>query len=174
MPTERKEQVRKCPKCRKPMKAVLKEDIEVDVCESCKGVWVDFFEEKTLLNMKPEVFTVDELRRLRKLYQPLGRIEKTRYVPCPICKELMRRKNWGAHSGIVVDRCEKHGTWYDEGELEKIQEFVKLGGVEFEKLRLTEKGLTRLESKLDQEITRLHLKTNSVYRRARLYSMVGL
>jgi Zn-finger nucleic acid-binding protein len=31
---------------------------------------------------------------------------------CPRCTRL------GGHSGIVVDVCREHGTWFDRGELE--------------------------------------------------------
>ena len=52
--------------------------------------------------MKPEVFSVDELHKLRKYYQSYGKFETVKYVPCPICDKLMQRKNWGSHSGVVV------------------------------------------------------------------------
>jgi Zn-finger nucleic acid-binding protein len=130
-------------------------------------------DEKVLFQIKPEVFTVDELRRLRRLYKPMGKLEEVRLRACPACKELMYRKNWGGHSGVVVDRCEQHGTWYDEGEAEKIREYVRLGGVEFEKLYLTEQGLSDLQSKLNNEVTRLDIRIDSAYRRARLWSLLS-
>jgi Zn-finger nucleic acid-binding protein len=163
-----------CPKCRGPLAVALDEDIEVDVCKTCKGVWVDIVEEKVLLKVKPDVFSIDELRRLRKLYQPLGRLDSSGYVPCPICQQLMHRRNWGSHSGVVVDKCADHGTWYDVNELEKIREFISLGGIEFEKYKLTDQGLTELDSKLTKEIDRIDRKIDSAYRKARLYSLLGL
>ncbi|TLD41133.1 MAG: hypothetical protein JETT_2598 [Candidatus Jettenia ecosi] len=78
--------------------------------------------------MLPEVFTIEELRRLRKYYQSFSRVDPVRYIPCPLCKKLMQRKNWGTHSGIIVDTCYEHGTWYDAEELEKIREFIMRGG----------------------------------------------
>jgi Zn-finger nucleic acid-binding protein len=164
---------RACPKCATPLTQVLHDDARVDTCSSCRGIWVDHMNERTLLKFKPEVFTIAELRRLRKLYQPLGAIEEVRYVPCPICRKLMQRVNWGSHSGVVVERCGDHGTWYDEGEVEKIRESVSLGGIEFEKYRLTERGLIELETKLDREVTKLDRRIDSAYRRARLWSILG-
>lgn len=171
---QRSGRILECPKCHHPLKVALQEDVEVDTCERCKGVWVDVFEEKAILQMRPEVFTVDELRRLRKSYKPLGRLEKPRYVPCPICKQLMNRRNWGSHSGVCVDKCGDHGSWFDAGELEKVREFIVLGGVEFEKLRVAEQGLSGLESKLTNELCRLDQRVDSAYRRARFWSMLGL
>ena len=134
---------------------------------------MNFIDEKTLMQMKPAVFTIDELRRLRKFYQPLSKDDPVRLRACPVCKELMYRRNWGGHSGVIVDRCEQHGTWYDAGEVEKIREYIQLGGVEFEKLRLAEQELSELETKVDQRTAELDLRTIGAYRRARLWSLFG-
>lgn len=163
-----------CPICNKPLKPADESGANVLDCPICKGIWVPYEDEKKVLQMVPEVFTVDELHRLRRFYEPLQKTEKVRYRPCPVCQELMRRKTWGSHSGVVVDKCEIHGTWYEDGELDKIREYIKTGGVEYEKLRLTEHGLSYLDSRLTQEVTRLHKKIDSAYMRARLYSMMGL
>lgn len=85
----------------------------------------------------------------------------------------MHRVMWGSHSGVVVDRCDNHGTWYDARELDKVREFVALGGIEYEKYRLAEQGLTDLTSRLTREISRLDAKADGIYRRARLYGMLG-
>ncbi len=123
--------------------------------------------------MKRASFTMDELRRLRKKYEPMSKRERVQYLACPVCKEFMHRRNWGSHSGVIVDKCEDHGTWYDEGEVEKIQEFIAHGGIEFEKMKAVDKSATRLESKVDREVTRLDLKANSIYRRARFWSIIA-
>ena len=162
-----------CPSCHKTLTLMLDEGAPIHGCGQCKGVWVELVDEKTLLRIKPAVFSVDELRRLRKLYQPIMKDDPVRLRACPECGELMYRRNWGGHSGVVVDRCERHGTWYDEGEIEKVREYIQLGGIEFEKLRLAEKGLSGLETKLDQKAAELDLRTIHAYRRARLWSFIG-
>ncbi len=48
---------------------------------------------------------------------------------CPQCAETMARVNFGKHSGIVIDVCRWHGTWFDAGEIEAVMEFVDAGGV---------------------------------------------
>ena len=55
---------------------------------------------------------------------------RTNYIPCPECAVLMNRKNFGGTSGVVVDVCKKHGTWFDEGELPRVIAFVAGGGLE--------------------------------------------
>lgn len=145
----------------------------MDVCGQCGGLWVDAMEEKLALQIRPDVFTVEELRQLRKKYSALGRVEEVKYRACPLCSNMMWRKNWGKHSGVIVDRCPEHGTWFDAGELEKVREFIQAGGIEFEKLKLAEKDITRLESKMTQESLRLDKRVHSTYARARLWSFLG-
>lgn len=42
----------------------------------------------------------------------------------------MTRMNFGRRSGIIVDTCREHGTWFDGGEREAVMEFVRAGGIE--------------------------------------------
>jgi len=54
---------------------------------------------------------------------------RVRYVACPVCAALMNRKNFGASSGVIVDVCSQHGTWFDLGELPRVLSFVESGGL---------------------------------------------
>jgi Zn-finger nucleic acid-binding protein len=55
-----------------------------------------------------------------------------RYGRCPKCGDIMTRLNFGRQSGIVLDACREHGTWFDRGELESVFDFVRAGGIEEE------------------------------------------
>ena len=159
-----------CPQCHLALKVAIDDGAEVDFCERCKGIWVDFIGEKEILDIKPEIFSVDELRRLHKLYKPLGKVDTRGYIPCPICQQLMHRKNWGSYSGVIVDKCEEHGTWYDAGEITKIREYIKLGGIEYEKFNLAQQGLNDLDRKLTRKIYDVDARLDSVYNQARFYT----
>ena len=52
------------------------------------------------------------------------------YVKCPECNTVMNRVNFGRRSGVIVDVCRGHGTWFDADELPKIVAFVMKGGIE--------------------------------------------
>jgi Zn-finger nucleic acid-binding protein len=52
------------------------------------------------------------------------------YARCPTCGNVMKRMNFGSRSGVIVDVCADHGTWFDGGELDAILEFVSAGGLE--------------------------------------------
>ena len=68
---------------------------------------------------------------------PPGGIPRVKYLPCPRCRQLMNRVNFAQRSGIIVDVCAGHGTWFDANELHRIVQFIRDGGLttarEFEK-----------------------------------------
>ena len=79
-----------------------------------------------------------------------GKIEREhdiRYLKCPMCHQHMNRTNFGKNSGIVVDVCKLHGTWFDADELTGAVLFVANGG------RATE-GVERGASKDQADPTR--------------------
>jgi Zn-finger nucleic acid-binding protein len=41
----------------------------------------------------------------------------------------MGRKHYAENSGIVVDQCMYHGTWFERGRLEELIEFAENGGL---------------------------------------------
>lgn len=141
-----------CPKCTLPLTAHGLKAGHVEHCTVCNGVWVSVLAEKNVLEIDPAVFNVDQLRRFRFSYKPCDWPRDTSYVPCPDCRQLMHRKIWGSHSGVIVDVCRHHGTWFDDGELEKVREYVRLGGVEYEKLQMIESGLSQLSLNLEHEL----------------------
>jgi Zn-finger nucleic acid-binding protein len=57
------------------------------------------------------------------------------YRPCPVCRKLMNRSNFGGGSGVIVDVCGPHGAFLDRGELTRIVDFVEKGGWEKVKKR---------------------------------------
>lgn len=68
--------------------------------------------------MLPEVFTIEELSRLRKYYQSFSRISSPVHSPSAMQK-IDAAKKLGNTFRDYVDTCYEHGTWYDAGELEK-------------------------------------------------------
>jgi Zn-finger nucleic acid-binding protein len=70
---------------------------------------------------------------------PKAATERVRYRPCSVCRQMMNRKNFGGSSGVIVDVCAKHGTWFDAGELPQVLEFVKSGGLVRERAREQER-----------------------------------
>jgi Zn-finger nucleic acid-binding protein len=46
------------------------------------------------------------------------------YRRCPVCDGTMNRENFLKRSGVIVDRCLHHGTWFDAGEAQHAAEFM--------------------------------------------------
>jgi len=82
------------------------------------------------------------------------------YVPCPACEKLMNRTNYAGCSGVVIDWCRDHGSWFDRSELHRIVLFIREGGLR--KSRDRQKEQIRLESE------RLRLRQMETARLSRL------
>lgn len=78
---------------------------------------------------------------------PRPPLDEIRYVPCPLCHTTMNRVNFGKVSGVIVDVCKAHGTWFDVGELTRIVAFAASGGLE--KTRAREEAGQREERVAD-------------------------
>ena len=114
------------------MVARLVGDTLLDECPSCHGVWLDAAGVDRLVRERRQVSTQAVLgmgTRSKKEFLPVtppGRM----YVKCPECETIMNRTNFAQRSGILIDTCRGHGTWFDADELPRIVEFVSNGGIE--------------------------------------------
>jgi Zn-finger nucleic acid-binding protein len=116
---------RTCPTCETSLLAFSGTGGILLDCASCGGQFVEHELLASLLESR-EVTGLAVPRRVRRAALGLGAV---RYVPCPLCRELMNRKNFGGASGVVVDVCRTHGTWFDAGELPAALAFVETGGL---------------------------------------------
>jgi len=93
------------------------DQVEIDHCLKCGGVWLDAEEMDLLLDGSEGR---EEIRR-RATVEAAGD-EKSRR--CPICSRKMekaRLSREGKDTKILIDRCTKHhGTWLDGGELDAV------------------------------------------------------
>jgi Zn-finger nucleic acid-binding protein len=92
-------------------------------CARCGGQFVEVAALRDLLEKHDQVELVPFSRASVRV-EP-----RVHYVACPVCKALMNRHNFGATSGVIVDVCKKHGTWFDAGELPRVLAFVENGGL---------------------------------------------
>jgi Zn-finger nucleic acid-binding protein len=74
----------------------------------------------------------------------------------------MNRINFARCSGVVVDVCRGHGTWFDREELSRIVEFIRGGGLD----------AARAREKAALEEERRHLE--SLSRREHSPSILGI
>ena len=94
------------------------------------GLFFDQNELEALLELSvTNVFQIDR-KRLDTINKELYYRDATQahYIKCPVCREFMGRKNFGAKSGVIIDRCNNDGVWLDGGELKRLLEWKKAGG----------------------------------------------
>ena len=113
-----------CPRCGNKLDSVGHElGLALD-CSACGGQFAEHALLKDLLRSRARVGAMMG-NRPRKVELALGAVK---YLPCPACGVLMNRRNFGGTSGVVVDVCHAHGTWFDAGELTAVLAFVESGG----------------------------------------------
>lgn len=104
-----------CPVCKYAMVVVEYHNVELDYCNSCKGVWFDSGELELLLKSQhleeSKVFFDGILKS-----QEAVSSEKKR--ACPICGHKMKKTAIGEQPAILIDVCrDQHGLWFDGGEV---------------------------------------------------------
>ncbi len=143
---------RDCPRCRKTLTAVLlqvdAEQVEIDRCSTCHGLFFDPSELDSVLDgIETRAGIVDHRQLLTLIEEetPAGDFEVT-YVPCPDCGDLMHRRKFGQQSGVITDSCRNHGLWLDGGELRRLIRWTQAGGRRHDDVQEVEKE--RLEARV--------------------------
>ena len=102
----------RCPACKSTLVVVEREEIELDWCISCRGLWFDEGELELLGEKTGRILDVADLSR-----SATSTVKGHRR--CPRCPRRMQQLELPIPSGpaIVIDTCLRHGFWLDRGEL---------------------------------------------------------
>lgn len=97
------------------------ENVEIDYCTDCGGIWLDAGELELLL---------DEPEKAKSLLDSF-RIDSAsteRIRKCPICYKKMQKIVVGSSKPVLlIDKCRKgDGLWFDKGELQDIFDRAEL------------------------------------------------
>jgi Zn-finger nucleic acid-binding protein len=149
-----------CPRGCGTLRALTLGGVALEECDQCSGVWLAQADFQKLCAEEERRAAVYLGAESQARGTPAASVATVRYVPCPLCSKLMNRINFGKRSGVVVDSCAKHGTWFDADELRRAVEFVRDGGLD--RARAIEK------EQLEEERRRLSLVHDSVARGAPL------
>ena len=105
-----------CPVCRQSMLDIEYNNIELDYCEKCKGVWFDAGELEVLLESeKPDIFIREMLEK-----GEVRCVEDKR--KCPLCAQKMKKSTLGQEPEVLVDVCPRaEGIWLDGGEVGQLR-----------------------------------------------------
>jgi Zn-finger nucleic acid-binding protein len=106
-----------CPKCNSDMEKVAYENIEVDRCTGCKGIWFDMLEQEKLKEMKGSQSIDTGDPEVGKKYDHVGKID------CPVCHTQMIRMVDAEQPHIRYESCTVcYGVFFDAGEFKDCKE----------------------------------------------------
>ncbi len=110
-----------CPVCKNAMITLELEDVEIDHCINCGGIWLDAGELELLLGAPARAR--DLLDSFKIDSEPAEKLRK-----CPICDKKMRKVIVGSSKPtLLIDKCRKgDGLWFDKGELHDIFDRAEL------------------------------------------------
>ena len=169
IPKESGSPQRDCPRCRIEMASLTIGSTPVRECEQCLGLWLDVASFEKLCTDREQQSVVLGTASPAPTHA-VRETSKVHYVPCPECSQLMNRINFARCSGVIVDICKGHGTWFDRDELSRIVEFIHGGGLEAsrerEKAELKEERRRLWEEQVANERnqSRLGMRLNDEHR----------
>lgn len=110
-----------CPVCKNAMITLELQEVEIDHCIECGGIWLDSGELEMLLGEQEKA-----LQLLNSFKDDHTSTEKLR--KCPICMKKMRKIIVGSSIPVLlIDKCRKgDGLWFDKGELQDIFDRARL------------------------------------------------
>lgn len=102
-----------CPVCDVEMIVLEVDDIEVDHCIECKGIWLDSGELDLLIE-----HSGGEGGRILEEIRSRGRKPQDQKRRCPVCNKKMLEVDVKVRDGFVIDCCPNgDGVWLDDEEL---------------------------------------------------------
>jgi len=116
------QEILKCPRCTDALGLVTIDGVSVDRCNACGGMYLD---ESELKKVEKEAGAAPDA--LRNIKSSVG-VDVEAPVMCIRCSHRMDRVNFSYSSGIFIDYCPIcKSIWLDNGELEKIVDYMKEG-----------------------------------------------
>jgi Zn-finger nucleic acid-binding protein len=107
----------KCPHCSKDLVQTKRDDIEVEYCPSCRGMWLS---RQELEELEDEVFDFGNDEKGTLIFSATATSRK-----CPQCGKPMKRFKYRLYD-LEMDFCEDgHGFWLDADEDKRILELMK-------------------------------------------------
>ena len=106
-----------CPKCKSDMETVTFEQIEVDRCIKCKGLWFDMLEHEHLKEMRNSESIDIGKAEVGKEYDKIDKID------CPVCKSNMIKMVDKDQPHLRYEACTScYGVFFDAGEFRDYKE----------------------------------------------------
>ena len=111
-----------CPKCSSPMEPVTFQDITVDRCTGCRGLWFDLMEQRHLRGA-PGAEAIDTGSPVAG-----SKTDAQRKITCPKCRAPMSHLRDVDNRTIEYEYCAVcHGAFFDAGEFARYRDAGFLG-----------------------------------------------
>jgi len=128
--TPKKKSDLKCPICETELVQTTIGQHSLHECVQCGGLWIDKNSFQEICTLEEEQEAILQFRSEESPSPGKKKFKRKRtYVPCPECGKLMNHKNFSRCSGIILDWCRDHGSWFDRRELQQIVAFIRDGGL---------------------------------------------
>jgi hypothetical protein len=92
------------------------DEVEIDNCLECGGIWLDAGELELLIEDEKE-------KDLLLTSFKVDSRTKEKPIKCPMCSKKMEKILYGNENNkdVLVDKCKfNHGIWFDSGELQSL------------------------------------------------------
>jgi Zn-finger nucleic acid-binding protein len=121
-----------CPECKASMHGLRVGATPMHECTGCNGQWLEASIFTQLCNSREERGAVTSFAAVTRLpARPRSApTDRVHYLPCPVCRKIMNRQNFGRRSGVILDVCRGDGAWFQSGELHAALAFIDSGGFE--------------------------------------------
>jgi len=107
----------KCPKCNADLVPAVRHKINVNYCQSCKGMWL---EHQDLGKLEDEVFDYGDDAKGTLAFSSTPTTAK-----CPECNAPLKRFKYRFYD-LEMEVCEnQHGYWLDEDEDTRVLQLMK-------------------------------------------------
>ena len=119
-------------------KTVYEEQIEVDQCPSCAGMWLDYGDLEAIQDSTEHDYS-DELESIPNYFDhayefALAKNERAYY--CPRCANEMEKREYGYCSQIMIDLCPScRGVWLHKDEIKELEIFFEKSRYEAKDIR---------------------------------------
>jgi len=107
----------KCPKCHVDMEPTKRHKLQVNYCQSCKGMW---FEQVELGELEDEVFDFGDSSKGTLFLSSTPTTDQ-----CPECSERLQRFQYRFYD-LEMELCpNQHGYWLEDDEDTRVLELMK-------------------------------------------------
>jgi Zn-finger nucleic acid-binding protein len=110
-----------CPKCDIQLFTLIFQNVELDCCYKCRGVWLDTGEIEAICR---NTGAMPDDTLLQALEANGEIVQNRRQYLCPRCDTAMRQATLvcpGENASLVLETCaNNHGVWFDDHELQRL------------------------------------------------------